>query len=63
MGDGRRHFPELNVDCQAVEQGVNRVHILDGRIEHALLLEFFSVVGVGTILIRDEDKLYVHEKN
>lgn len=48
---------------QAVEQGVNRVHILDGRIEHALLLEFFSVVGVGTILIRDEDKLYVHEKN
>lgn len=47
---------------QAVAQGVNRVHILDGCMEHALLLEFFSVAGVGTILINDESKLYVHEK-
>lgn len=46
---------------QAVEQGVNRVHILDGRIKHALLLEFFSVAGVGTIFINDEGKLYDHE--
>ncbi len=46
---------------KAVEQGVNRVHILDGRIQHALLLEFFSVAGVGTILISDEGKLYAHE--
>ena len=47
---------------QAVEQGVNRVHIMDGRIKHALLLEFFSVAGVGTIIIKDESKLYVHER-
>ena len=47
---------------KAIEQGVNRVHILDGRIHHALLLEFFSVSGVGTILIHDDKKLYVHEK-
>lgn len=46
---------------QAVEHGVNRVHILDGRIKHALLVEFFSVAGVGTIIISDENKLYVHE--
>lgn len=46
---------------EAVEQGVNRVHILDGRIKHALLLEFFSVAGVGTIIISDEGKLYAHE--
>lgn len=46
---------------QAVEQGVNRVHIVDGRIKHALLLEFFSVAGVGTIFISDEEKLYPHE--
>ena len=46
---------------KAVARGVNRVHILDGRIEHALLLEFFSVAGVGTILISDEGKLYAHE--
>lgn len=47
----------------AVEKGVNRVHLLDGRMEHALLLEFFSVAGVGTIIIQDEDKLYAHEKD
>jgi acetylglutamate kinase len=46
---------------QAVEHGVNRVHILDGRIKHALLVEFFSVAGVGTIIISDEKKLYAHE--
>lgn len=45
----------------AIESGVNRVHILDGRLEHALLLEFFSVAGVGTIIISDESKLYIHE--
>lgn len=46
---------------QAVEHGVNRVHILDGRIRHALLVEFFSVAGVGTIIISDKNKLYTHE--
>lgn len=46
---------------KGVEEGVNRVHILDGRIEHALLVEFFSVVGVGTIIIENEEKLYAHE--
>lgn len=47
---------------KAVGQGVNRVHILDGRMEHVLLLEFFSVIGAGTIFISDEEKLYAHEK-
>lgn len=46
---------------EAIKEGVNRVHILDGRIEHSLLLEFFSVTGVGTIFINDEGKLYPHE--
>lgn len=46
---------------KAVEQGVNRVHILDGRIKHALLVEFFSVAGVGTIIINDKETLYAHE--
>ena len=45
----------------ATEQGVNRVHMLDGRIRHVLLLEFFSVAGAGTIIIKDENKLYDHE--
>ena len=54
-------LPKLKNCIDAVKNGVSRVHILDGRIEHALLLEFFSVAGVGTILISDEGKLYAHE--
>lgn len=47
----------------AIEKGVNRVHLLDGRMQHALLLEFFSVAGVGTAMIKDENQLYAHEKD
>lgn len=61
-----RNFPEDFVDylehgINAVHQGVNRAHILDGRIEHVLLIEFFSVIGAGTVIIEDESKLYGHE--
>lgn len=61
-----RSFPEefyeiLEHGIRAVGEGVNRVHILDGRIRHVLLIEFFSVIGAGTIIIEDESKLYVHE--
>ena len=61
-----RNFPEglrkiLDFALLATEQGVNRVHMLDGRIRHVLLLEFFSVAGAGTIIIKDENKLYDHE--
>ena len=48
---------------KAIERGVNRVNLLDGRMDHALLLEFFSVAGVGTVMIPDESRLYAHEKD
>ncbi len=48
---------------KAIERGVNRVNLLDGRMGHALLLEFFSVAGVGTVMIQDESRLYAHEKD
>lgn len=62
-----RDFPKAFLDIieygeKAVNEGVNRVHILDGRMKHVLLIEFFSVDGAGTIIIENEDKLYVHEK-
>jgi acetylglutamate kinase len=31
--------------------GVNRAHVLDGRIPHALLLEFFTREGIGTMVL------------
>ena len=51
-------LPKLKTCIDAVESGVNRVHILDGRVAHCLLLEFFTNRGIGTALIRDEDERY-----
>lgn len=49
-------LPKLNNCTSAIRNGVNRVHILDGRISHCLLLEIFTNSGVGTAIIRDEEK-------
>ena len=42
-------LPKLSNCTQAVRGGVHRVHILDGRIPHSMLLEFFTDKGVGTM--------------
>ena len=49
-------LPKLANCTEAIENGVNRVHILDGRIPHCLLLEIFTREGIGTMILRDEDK-------
>ncbi len=54
-------IPKLKNCIDAVEGGVNRVHILDGRREHCLLLEFYTKKGIGTAFIGNEEKLYQHE--
>lgn len=54
-------IPKIKNCMEAVQEGVNRVHILDGRREHCLLLEFFTKQGIGTAIIRGEDDLYAHE--
>lgn len=46
-------LPKLNNCIEAIEQGVARVHILDGRVEHCLLLEFFTEKGIGTAILKD----------
>lgn len=48
-------LPKLNNCTSAVKNGVNRVHIMDGRIPHCLLLEIFTNNGVGTAIVSDED--------
>ncbi len=48
-------LPKLANCTSAVENGVNRVHILDGRIPHCLLLEIFTDNGVGTAIMGDEE--------
>ncbi len=54
-------IPKIKNCVEAVEQGVNRVHILDGRREHCLLLEFFTRKGIGTAIIDNKVNLYPHE--
>jgi len=46
-------LPKLRNCIEAVEQGVQRVHIIDGRKEHCLLLEFFTNKGVGTAILSE----------
>lgn len=48
-------LPKLNNCTSAIRNGVNRVHILDGRIAHCLLLEIFTNHGIGTAIIADEE--------
>lgn len=48
-------LPKLHNCTEAIREGVGRVHILDGRIAHCLLLEIFTNQGIGTAIIRDED--------
>lgn len=55
-------LPKLGNCTSAVKNGVNRVHILDGRIPHCLLLEIFTNEGVGTMILRDEDKCEICEE-
>lgn len=54
-------LPKLRNCIDAVEGGVGRVHILDGRQEHCLLLEFYTKKGIGTAFIGNEGSLYQHE--
>ena len=44
-------LPKLGNCTLAIRNGVNRVHILDGRIPHCLLLEIFTNQGIGTAII------------
>ena len=55
-------LPKLNNCIDAIENGVSRVHILDGRIPHCLLLEIFTNKGIGTAILDDEGSRFCHEE-
>lgn len=54
-------LPKLNNCIDAIENGVSRVHILDGRIAHCLLLEIFTNKGIGTAILGEKESKYYHE--
>ena len=45
-------IPKVSACLEAVEGGVNKAHIIDGRLEHSLLLELFTNDGIGTVIKR-----------
>ena len=54
-------LPKLNNCIDAIDNGVSRVHILDGRIAHCLLLEIFTNKGIGTAIIGNKEEKFNHE--
>ena len=56
-------LPKLNNCIDAIDNGVSRVHILDGRIPHCLLLEIFTNKGIGTAILGDNEVRFYNEKN
>ena len=53
-------LPKLNNCTDAIKSGVSRVHILDGRIAHCLLLEIFTNKGIGTAILGDKETRFYH---
>lgn len=54
-------IPKLNNCIDAIDNGVKRVHILDGRIAHCLLLEIFTNKGIGTAILDDSESRFYTE--
>ncbi|MGB3610230.1 MAG: acetylglutamate kinase [Cellvibrio sp.] len=49
-------LPKIGCALDAVKSGVNSAHIIDGRVEHAVLLEIFTDAGVGTLITNSKIK-------
>ncbi len=45
-------LPKMEACLTALKAGVGKVHIIDGRVHHALLLEIFTDSGIGTEITR-----------
>ncbi len=49
-------LPKLECAMRAVKGGVSSVHIINGSLEHAVLLEMFTDLGIGTMIVDDKQK-------
>lgn len=48
-------IPKVDSCMEAIQDGVNKAHIIDGRVEHSILLELFTSDGIGTQFVRDDN--------
>lgn len=54
-------LPKIENCIDAINKGVSRVHIMDGRVAHGLLLEIFTNKGIGTAIIKENEEKYWNE--
>ena len=47
-------LPKVQSCAEALNHGINKVHLIDGRLHHSLLLEIFTANGVGTQIVRPD---------
>ncbi len=47
-------IPKVDACLEAIEGGVEKAHIIDGRIEHSILLELFTSEGIGTVIKKEK---------
>lgn len=45
-------IPKVKCCINAIEKGVNKVHIIDGRVPHSIILEIFTDNGIGTMIVK-----------
>ena len=50
-------IPKVEACLETLERGVHKVHIIDGRLRHSLLLEIYTTRGVGTQIVQDERQI------
>ena len=55
-------IPKINGCLDTVRRGVNRAHIIDGRIPHSLILEIFTENGIGTMIVKEKRNDYEYRK-
>lgn len=54
-------LPKIQNCIDALKEGVSRIHIMDGRIPHSLLLEIFTNKGIGTAILHESEERYWNE--
>jgi acetylglutamate kinase len=47
-------IPKVEACLETLDKGVRKIHIIDGRLRHSLMLEIYTNQGVGTEMIRDQ---------
>ncbi len=55
-------LPKIENCIDALRKGVSRIHIMDGRIPHSLLLEIFTNKGIGTAILHESEERYWNEQ-